>query len=148
MGSKYSDDTFNTHDRRFIDSHIDIERDRQMRDSQIDIDRQLRDSLIDIDRDRQLRDNQRHIERGTQTGSEKFVMLLDRLMADINLEKTDTDLRTKSLPDRDKDERRKETEQSVIQRSQSELDTQQVKDTVPRTVDGSRKGDRNPLDQD
>ena len=102
VGSQYSDDAFNTHDRRFIDRQTNIERDRQMRDSQTDIDSQLRDSQIDIDRDRQLRDSQRDKERDTRTGSEKFDMLLDRLTADIDFEKTDIDLRTKSFPDETK----------------------------------------------
>ena len=85
VGSQFSDDAFNTHDRRLIESQINIERDRQMRDSQIDIDRQLRDSQID--RDRQLRDSQRDIDRDTRRGSYKFDMLLDRLTADIGFRK-------------------------------------------------------------
>lgn len=105
VGSLYSDDAFNTHDSRLIES-------------QIDIGRQLRDSQIDIHRDGQLRDSQRDIHRDTRRGSYKFDMSLDRLTADIDLEKTDTDL-SKSLPDRDKDESRKEIGQSIRQRSQS-----------------------------
>lgn len=134
MGSQYSDDAFNTHDSRLIES-------------QIDIGRQMRDSQIDIHRDGQLRDSQRDIHRDTRRGSYKFDMSLDRLTADIDLEKTDTDL-SKSLPDRDKDESRKEIGQSIRQRSQSKLDPQQVKDTVPGTVHSSREGGRNPRDQD
>ena len=102
VGNQYSDDAFRTHDRRFRDSHIDTDRDKLLTDGQRDIDRdrQMRDSQTDIDR--QLRDSQRDIKRDTRTESETFDILLDSLTADIDLGNTDTDLRTKSLPDRDK----------------------------------------------
>lgn len=160
IDSQYSDHVFDRHDSRSIDRKPErnlreTDRDRiNLEDSVREIDRdRVRpgDSLmsdiqtdlnsrIDIDRDSRLRGSQRDIVRNTRTEHEQFDILLDRLTADTELEKTDTDLRNKSLLNKDKDETRHKIVQPIGNLSEREIRNKE--DYMPGTFEDSRKSKR------